>query len=121
MGPTFSTILNEFWTDFCNFRPKMGWGGGVHLRSKEKLGFARKNLVSPVSRFQFYSLRKRKKWRNSIESLKCSHPYFANTISREELEIRGMVKAIGKNGLAFNYVNKLEIVKNLFSYVQENL
>ena len=43
--------------------------------------FARKNFVSPMSRIQFYSLRKRKKWRNSIESLKCSHWYFAKTIS----------------------------------------
>ena len=56
----------------------------------DKLGFARKKFVSPVSRIQLYSPRKRKKWRNSIESLKCSHPYFANTISREEFRRRGI-------------------------------
>ena len=36
-----------------------------------------------MSRIHFYSLRKRKKWRNSIESLKCSHPYFANNSTRK--------------------------------------
>jgi hypothetical protein len=35
------------------------------------------------SRSQFYWLRKRKKWENSIESLMCHHPYFADTISRD--------------------------------------
>ena len=29
MGPTFSTILNEFWTDFLQFSAKDG-GGGCH-------------------------------------------------------------------------------------------
>jgi hypothetical protein len=39
------------------------------MRSKNKLGFARKNIASPVSRSPFYSLRKRKKSANSIELL----------------------------------------------------
>jgi hypothetical protein len=42
------------------------------MRSKDKLGFARKNFASPVSSSPFYSLRKRKKSANSIESLMCS-------------------------------------------------
>ena len=28
MGRTFSTILNEFWTDFLQFSAKDGGGGG---------------------------------------------------------------------------------------------
>ena len=60
------------------------------MRSKDKLGFARKIFASPVSRSQFYSLRKRKESANSIESLMCSHPYFAHTISREEFRRRGI-------------------------------
>ena len=39
------------------------------IRSKGKLGFARKTFASPVSRNQFYSLRMRKEWEKSIESL----------------------------------------------------
>ena len=36
-----------------------------------------KKFASPVSRNQFYSLRKRKKWENSKESVMSNHPYFA--------------------------------------------
>ena len=43
-----------------------------------------------VSKRNFYSLRKRKKYENSIESLVRSHPYFANTSSREEFRRRGI-------------------------------
>jgi hypothetical protein len=53
------------------------------MRSKDKLGFARKNFASPVSSSPFYSLRKRKKSANSIESLMCSHPsYFGISHTR---------------------------------------
>ncbi len=60
------------------------------MRIKGKLLFARKNFASPVSRSQFYSLRKRKEWENSIESPMCNHPYFADKISREEFRRRGI-------------------------------
>ena len=60
------------------------------MRSKDKLGFARKKFASPVSRSQFYSLRKQKEWENSIESPMCNHPYFADKISREEFRRRGI-------------------------------
>ena len=50
------------------------------MRSKDKLVVARNNFTSSVSRSQFYSLRKRIKWPNSIESLIRSHSYFADTI-----------------------------------------
>jgi hypothetical protein len=54
-----------------------------YMRSKDKLFFARKNYASPVSRSPFYSLRKRKKSANSIESLMCSHPsYFGISHTR---------------------------------------
>ena len=39
--------------------------------------FASKKFASPVSRIQFYSLRKRQKWDNSIESFMPNHQYFA--------------------------------------------
>ncbi len=61
------------------------------MRGKDKLGFARKNFASPLSRSQFYSLRKRKEWENSIESPMCNHPYFADNISREEFRRRGII------------------------------
>ncbi len=43
-----------------------------------------------MSRGQFYLLRKRKEWENSIESPMCNHPYFAVKISREEFRRRGI-------------------------------
>jgi hypothetical protein len=53
------------------------------MGSKNKLGFARKNIASPLSRSPFYSLRKRKKSANSIELLMCSHPsYFGISHTR---------------------------------------
>ena len=55
-----------------------------------KLGFARKNFALPVSRSQFYSLRKRKEWEISVESLMCNHPYFEAKISCEEFRRRGI-------------------------------
>jgi hypothetical protein len=78
------------------------------MHSEDKLGFARekirltrlispwepaRRLASPVSRSQFYLLRKRKKLENSIESLMvlvCNHPYFPDTIYREEFRRRGI-------------------------------
>ena len=52
--------------------------------------FASKKFASPVSRIQFYLLRRRKKWENSIESFMPNHPYFALTVSREEFRCRGI-------------------------------
>ena len=60
------------------------------MRSKGKLDFARKTFVSPVRRNQFYSLRMRKEWEKSIESLMCNHPHFAGKISRKEFRRRGI-------------------------------
>ena len=39
---------------------------------------------------QFYSLQKRKMWENSIESVLCNHPHFADTISHERFRRRGI-------------------------------
>ncbi len=57
------------------------------MRIKGKLSFAGKNFASPVRRIQFYSLRKRKEWENSIVG---NHFYFADKISPDEFCRRGI-------------------------------
>ena len=75
------------------------------MRSKDKLGFARKNIASPVSRSPFYSLRKRKKSANSIESLMCSHPsYFGISHTRFRAKNFAVVES-GLNRYLATYAN----------------
>ena len=62
------------------------------MRSKEKLGFARKNFVSSVSRIQFYSLRKRKSGK-----IQWNHPSAAILISQTQFRAKNC--AVVESGL----------------------
>ena len=62
----------------------------MHAQERE-IKPSEKNFVWPVSRIQFYSLRKLEKWRHSTKPIKCSsHPCFTDTISCEEFCRRGI-------------------------------
>jgi hypothetical protein len=87
------------------------------MRSKDKLGFARKNFASPVSRSPFYSLRKRKKSANSIESLMCSHPsYFgiSHTRFRAKMYVSGYNRFPLSSGHASRVLQAVRQAHRLF-------